>query len=75
MEVPVLPLWAECGVLKMIVELLPINKRYKELRKRHGKEWEVVEHRDRVLCFNNRGVRIKSQDGLHERWVKAEEIR
>lgn len=58
----------------MKVELLPNNKRLKQLRKEHGKFWNVIERRDNVLCFTGPGIRIKSLDGKHERWVRPEDI-
>ena len=57
----------------MLVELLPSNKRHKQLIKEHGKHWQVLESRS-VQCFGGLvGVLIEAGD--HVRWVKPEDIK
>lgn len=58
----------------MNVQLLPVNKRMKQLLKEFGPVWAVVTELRIALCFDGPGVLIRSLDGLHERWVKPEWI-
>lgn len=55
------------------VILLPTNKRAKQLIKEHGEEWEFIQTQ-KVQCFNDEGIMIKSLNGKHFRWVRKQEV-
>jgi len=54
----------------------PKNKRLKQIFKKHGDVWRVLEEWESVPCLNGEpGVLIETNGGAHLRWVKPEDIR
>lgn len=46
------------------------NKRLKQLVHDHGDQWEIISMPKPLQCYNNNiGIKVRSLDGLHERWV------
>ena len=58
-------------------ELLPSNKRLKQLIKQYGKMWKVLRLDVPVQCFKDckTGYLIESLDKQHSRWVMKENIK
>jgi hypothetical protein len=58
------------------VQLLPLNARFKQLIKAHGKIWVVLEERLNVICFAGRpGLFITNIEGpVHQRWVETNAV-
>jgi len=52
-----------------MTEILPANKRFKQLIAEHGRLWLELERKS-VSCFDGKiGVLIESLDKTHTRWV------
>ena len=57
------------------IELLPANKRLKQIVQEHGKLWKLLKECP-VQCFNGAtGLFIESMDGRHSRWIRPEEAK
>lgn len=53
-----------------MVKIKPTNKRLKQLITEFGEDWEIIETRQSVQCFDNAGLLIQSKNKKHHRWVK-----
>lgn len=52
-------------------ELIPTNKRLKQLVKEYGKTWKAISPICNPICFDGRkGIKIQSLNKNHERWVE-----
>ena len=52
------------------VNLIPNNRRIKQLIKQYGELWNVVRLEDYVECFKGPGIFIASECGDHYRWIR-----